>query len=170
MTGYVMAACLAVTLAALAPPGWCDDTQVVDPYGIHGFNRLLGAADGQVMWTGPDVQDWWIQETKKGYTVRLLSADRWENWYLTCDPTGKKTTVFLSPKPTSGSYWNQSLQGGEGRTTILAKAGKDKGWSLGKGKAIRRKDKLGKPFTAYEVVLSKNPKDTPQFRISPVSK
>jgi hypothetical protein len=148
MKRYVRAACLVVPLAALAQPGWCNDRQVVDQYGIHGFNHLLGAADGQVMWTGPDVQDWLIHKTKKGYTIRLLSADRWENWYLTCDPTGKKMTVFLSPKATGGSYWNLSLQGGEGRTTILAKAGKGKGWSLGKGKAIRCKDKGGKPFVA----------------------
>src|SRR5262249_24327247 len=128
-----------------------------DKYAIWTGKMRLGIAAGEVVWNNRDPKTWEIEDTKKGKRGRLLSTDKWTGWYLTYDPTGKKKTVFLSKKPTAASYWSLGNIGGPHTASITAKAGKLKDWYLDRGKAVKRKDQEGNPYTAHRVVLTKDP-------------
>jgi hypothetical protein len=149
---------------------------VDDMYAIKGPNdtkRFLGAVNGKVRFVkgGQSGRHWTIDETKKGQTIRLLSNDKWDGWYLTCDPKGKSKAVFLSRKPTAGSYWSLGSVGERHPTPITAEAGKLKRWYLNTGaKAERLKDVNGRPYHAFVVILSKEPKPIPEFHTYPVAK
>jgi hypothetical protein len=62
---------------------------------------------GKVRWIkdGKPAGLWLIEKTGKGYTVRIRSDGKWNKWHLTFDPSGKSKHVYLSEKPTPGSYW-----------------------------------------------------------------
>jgi hypothetical protein len=140
------------------------------PGNTKGF---LGAVDGKVRFVkaGQIGKHWTIDDTKKGQTIRFFSNDKWDGWYLTCDPTGKRKTVFLSKKPTAGSYWSLGSVGERHPTSITAEAGKLKGWYVNTGaKAERLKDVNGRPYNAFEVILAKEPKPIPEFYTYPVAK
>jgi hypothetical protein len=170
MRHYLLVGLMMLSFSSLTPQGTCARIPAFSQYGIAGFDRDLGVIDGEVSWSNPDGKNWQVKDTKKGHTIRLLSDDKWDGWYLTCDPKGKRKTLFLLQKLTDGSYWSLSNVGGPQPTFIFAIAGKGKGWSLYKGKTVKRKDKDGKPYTAYQAIVSKTPKPVPKFKIYTVAK
>jgi hypothetical protein len=140
--------------------------------GPKGTERELGVERGKVRWVkgAAEGRDWRLHEVKEGWTIRLLSEDRWNGWYVTCDHSGKDKRVFLSRKPTPGSYWTLGNVGGPNPTAISASKGKFKGWFLGVGdKAEKLKDVSGDPYFAYQMILIKKPERIPMFRIFPVA-
>jgi hypothetical protein len=101
-------------------------------------------------------------------------STKWQGWYLGYDPQGKDKAVILLEKPGPTTYWGvgkNSVLGKEPYTYLInAHGGKLDGYYLSVGdKAEELKDLQGKPFTAYRVVLSPNPKPIPRFSIFEVS-
>jgi hypothetical protein len=123
--------------------------------------RELGVVEGQVRLVQvgtPAVREWRIEDGgKKGRLIRVMSSDKWNGWYLTYDHTGKGKEVFLSEKPTPGSYWHLRVGGDRGGRsgTIEATAGRVEGRHLSVGgPAEKLVDVDGKTHTASRLVLS----------------
>jgi len=152
MIRYLIMVGFAVSLASQTQPQILGEL-LPDQYAIWTDKIMLGVADREVIWNNRP-KTWEIEKTKKGYRVRLLlGGGKWKGWYLTYDPSGKRKTVFLSKKPTAGSYWSLGNIGGPHTASITAKAGKLKDWYLDRGEPVKRKDQEGKPYTAHRVVL-----------------
>ena len=124
-------------------------------------NRAMGVVKGQVRLVPGGtraVREWRFEGGgKKGRLIRVMSSDKWNGWYLTYDHTGKSKQVFLSEKPTPGSYWDVLRGGRDGESVgrIEARAGKFREWHLAVGKdAEKLMDVHGKTHTASRVVLS----------------
>jgi hypothetical protein len=169
MIRYLIVVGLTLPLVHRTPLSGAANQLLPDKYAIWTGKMRLGVAGGEVVWNNRDPKTWEIELTKKGDMVRLLSRDKWRGWYLTYDPTGKKKTVFLSKKPTAGSYWSLRNIGGPRTGSITANAGKVKDWYLDKGEAVKRKDQEGKPYTAHRVVLTKDPKPLLKFHIDTIA-
>jgi hypothetical protein len=161
---------LTLFLVAQTPRHAVSDDPVPIKYGIwSGKQSVLSVAGGEVFLSNRHPTKWQIDETRKGTTVRLGSNDKWDGWYLSCDPKGKKKTVFLSKKLTAGSYWSPVSIESPHPGSITANAGKLKDWHLDTGQAVKRKDKDGEAYTAHRVVLTKEPKRILKFYIYPVA-
>jgi hypothetical protein len=148
-------------------------------YGIKGPNTLKGRYFlGALKWKARLVQNsvgrinWEFVETRNGTLIRVGRKEtlKYDGWYLSYDFKGKSKEVFLSKKPTKGSYWWVAQNGTQKdlpyTRTISAAAGKLKGWDLGVGpKAEKLKNIYGKPFRAYQAVLLNNPKAVPRYSV-----
>jgi hypothetical protein len=144
--------------------------------GINGPNTLkgdyyLGIVKGKVrlVQRSDDRVNWKFVSTFSGTLIRMGESGKYEGWYLSYNLTGKSKEVFLSKKPTKGSYWWVGQSGTEKNLpytrTISAAAGKLKGWKLGAGaKAEKRKGRKRKKFWAYQAVLL-NSKKVPRYNI-----
>jgi hypothetical protein len=161
---------LTLSLVAQTPRHAVSDDPVPIKYGIwSGKKSVLSVAGGEVFLSNRHPTKWQIDETKKGSTVRLVSIDKWDGWYLSCDPRGKKKPVFLSKKLTAASYWSLVSMESQHPGSITANAGKLKDWYLDRGEAVKRKDKDGEAYTVHRVVLTKEPKRILKFYIYPVA-
>jgi hypothetical protein len=165
-------------LAALAAAGRMPAAEFPDPmYGIRGPNGLdreLGAVDGKVRLVHGDAtgRDWTLREDgDKGFLIQVKNG-KWRGRYLSCDPTGKEAEVFLSDKPTPGSYWKVARNGGGESPgyTIQATAGRCAGWYLDVGgEAEQQVDARGKPYVAYRVIVSEKPRRVPKFTLESIA-
>jgi hypothetical protein len=165
------------TLAALALAATA--ACAVDVRGINGppevgTDYYLGVVDGQarLVKASETACDWEFVREKDGTLLRVNSgrSTKWEGLYLGYDPQGKDKAVILLEKPGPTTYWGvgkNSVLGKEPYTHAFGvKGGKLAGHILSVGdKAEELKDRQGRPFTAYRVVLSPNPKPIPRFYV-----
>jgi hypothetical protein len=168
-----------VTALALARGAVCAS----DLHGIEGppevgTDYYLGVVDGEVRLVkgGTARRDWDFVREKAGTLLRMNSAypDPRDGWYLGYDPQGKDKAVILLEKPGPTTYWSvgkNSVLGKEPYTYVInTNGGKLDSYYLSVGdRAEELKDRQGKPFTAYRVVLSLSPKPIPCFSIFEVS-
>jgi hypothetical protein len=178
-----------ITLALLTTTG---GRLQADMYGIsapgHG---ALSVVNGKVYSTTTGDMDWHITKTAKGYTFRVAGG-KWDGWYLTYDPDGKKKPVFLSKEPIAGSYWKS---GGPpdrpGTSWIAGQSGKVEDWHIDRGEEAEKLkgppmgklpaqgEKKEKPkevkeaeqglYTAYTVILAEKPKHVRKVRITVIA-
>jgi hypothetical protein len=149
-------------------------------YGISGAGkdpRGLSVADGEVRWTTTGERDWRIDRTAKGYTLRA-GGGKWQGWYLSYDPERADQALFLSERPTAGSYWGIGTIDRPTPTRMWAAAGQVSGRYLNLGPEDAKikepsGDKIGKPVdrdrprTANRVTLSGQPLDVVVSPIAP---
>jgi hypothetical protein len=95
-------ALLSGSILALAPAVAAADNYAVSAAGKD--PRGLAVVGGEVRWTATGDSLWHIERAGKGYTLRV-STGKWKGRYLSYDPDGKDRELFLSEKPTAGSYW-----------------------------------------------------------------
>jgi hypothetical protein len=145
--------------------------------GVRGPNTLkgvyyLGMVKGKVrlVQMSRDRMNWKFANTFSGTLIRQGEGGKYGGWYLSYDAKGKSKEVFLSKKPTAGSYWwvghNVTEENLPFTRTFSAAAGKLKGWRLGAGtKAEMRKGYQHKKFWAYKAVLLNNPKPVPRYYV-----
>jgi hypothetical protein len=178
MSGGLLRACLVVAVAAAAAPGaWA-----VEVYGINGPPELgddyyLGLVKGQVRLVKDlDRVEWKFERTGRGVLIRadVGKGLKYHGWYLSYDPAGKDKGLFLSKEPTAGSYWavvKNTAEGGQPYVhSFHAKAGRLSLWTLSVGdKAERLKGRRGRPYTAYKVVLKRDPRPVPRFYLIEVA-
>jgi hypothetical protein len=174
MNRNLLRACLALVVTAASVAGASAD----EVYSIRGPGTLkgaycLGVVKGQarlVKLGGDGYCHWTFERTAKGVLIRTdtRKGGKRHSRYLNYDPTGKDKAVFVSEEPTAGSYWAVVKNTAEGEQPYVhsfhPKAGKLSLWTLSVGgKAERLKDDLREPFTAYKVVLERDPKPVPRF-------
>jgi hypothetical protein len=143
-----------------------------DRYGISAPAGSLSVVDGMVYWTKTGDRDWKIDKTTKGYTFRVAGG-KWDGWYLTYDPEGKKNTVFLSKQPVAGSYWKS---GGPpdrpGASWMAARSGKVEDWHIDRGEQPEKiKGPRGRlpDLTAYNVILAAKPKHVRKVQMTVIA-
>jgi hypothetical protein len=173
--------CTALTLTALALVGGA--ACAIDLRGIKGppevgTDYYLGVVNGEarLVKSSTAASDWEFVREKEGTLLRMDSgrSTKWEGWYLGYDPQGKDKAVILLEKPGPTTYWSvgkNDVLGKEPYTYAFGtKGGKLDGYILSVGeKAEELKDRQGKQFTAYRVVLSRNPKSIPRFYVFEVA-
>jgi hypothetical protein len=170
MRDCLLLSCVALVLAALAPPA-----EAIDHYDIRFRDQgPLGVLGGKVRVVFPNPEDYsWELRIFKGETttIRVLEPGKWTGWYLAYDMEGKDEGVSLVKKRGPGTEWLLTkVEGKSDDYTLQAAQGKLKGWYLDvEEKGEKSVNQEGKTSTAYRVFLSEKPKRLPQAIITLVA-